>query len=208
MIDLSGIKLQLSIPFGNRYDIPDPAGKFMAKCNIYETPDESYLKDDETNLTIVLQRPYKYSGFLGEDLGGLQFNVGLWRTKNKQTNLFDMNKLEKHLNDYLTKTYSKWNKEADEAGQIFSPDEYNVVKINDVEFLHYNIGYAYGVKERSIYSTAITEDCHLDFSFVYISTIDDGEQWHKMAKMTENQIMESVKIELTNSANIAKNAAT
>jgi hypothetical protein len=202
-IDLSGTKLHLSIPYGNRSDIPEPAGKLIDKCNIYELTGNS-LSTDNDNKALILQRPYKYTGFLGQNIGSLTFSIHLLCCKNANTNLFDAENLKRFLAGSYKLLLDKWNKEADEFAQILAPDKYTTSLLNNLDFVHYTVANAEDMFTWFSYATSITEDCCLEFVFDCASTIDKSAAWYKMAKDLEALIMNSVRIELTESAKLAK----
>lgn len=193
-IKLSGAELAFMMPDGNRTDIPEPQGSFVESVNIYQST------SNENNSTLLVNRNFNYTGFLGENLGSVEFVVLLRRIDNKDINLFDTEAFKAQLQNRLEASINEFNIEADESSQMYFSGNVEAQLINQISFIQYSTSQFDETLITSGYACPVTDDCYLDFSFRHGSVRDKNEHWHKLSQALEQKIMHSVKLDLTDSA--------
>jgi len=184
---LSGNAFSVHLPYGNCFDIPNPAGTFHHNRDIYNH--ESLNKQSEASL-LIADRPYKYSGFMGENLGRIRFLVQSHLIQNPQLDLLKPDNLKSHIENVEKKSCDEWNETADETAQIHPPSQYENRIINNRPFTTYETSSI--STERNYYATAISHNCYLTIEFIYTVAQDSDEPWFSSARELENTIIQTV----------------
>jgi hypothetical protein len=190
--DLSGIPLKFSIPPGNSPESLDKQFDTIQRINIYETDINSYPNADSR---LLLSRWFVYKGFLGQNLGSFQLSLNLYYVNN-DLDLRNTDILKMYLHEYLTNRCARWNLDTDENAQIHPPESFAKDSINGINYLKYFTSNQHFLANPSFFVTAINDNAYLEFSFRFLSVIDENSKWFKMAKDLEMQIMMSVSIKL------------
>jgi len=206
-INLSGTYVQIALPPGNCFDIPNPDGKVIENINVYDPDFYDEQKNEPATRIEVADRFFNFNGFLGQDIGTLHFCANAYRLNKNNINLFNIHDFQKHLKDHVSRYCERFNtKINNEQLKFTSNDDFSRETINSLDFIKYSIKTT--AERWQFYTTAITDDCYMEFLFRFYTVRETAEPWYLMARRLEDKVMSSVTVELTESANIAKNAAT
>lgn len=184
--NLSRHRLSLQIPVGNCTDIPNPQGTFDYNAHIF---DHSMINEGIEGSQIIADRSFKYSGFLGENLGRLRFLIQAHLLNDSSVNLTVADQFQDHIKHLNEKISADWNRQADEFAQIQPPSEYNSQPINGASFLDYVIEST--TKVKKLYATPVSHNAYLTFEFSY-TTGGDDDTWKKDAQMLEKAVMGTI----------------
>ncbi len=190
------------MPDGNRTDIPEPQGTFVESVNIYQST------SNENNSALLVSRNFNYTGFLGENLGSVDFVIVLRRINSKDINLFDTKAFKVQLLNQLETSINEFNSEADESSQMYFSGNIESHLINQISYIQYSKSQFDETLTTSGYACPVTDDCYLDFNFRHGTVREKNEAWNMLSQALEMQIMNSVKLELTDSSNKNQSAVT
>lgn len=184
---LSGHELKMAIPYGNCFDIPDPQGEFSHNADVYNY---EHIGDELEAFQLIGKRNYKYTGFIGKNLGRIALIIASHLTRNTPLNLTDIDQLQKHIAKVTATHTETWNKKADEFAQIKAPDQYDKLDINGTTFLKYS--HQSATKNHNHYAAPLSENCYLAINFSYRADNDPEAPWLKCARELETTVMNSV----------------
>jgi hypothetical protein len=189
--NLSGHVLNLELPAGNCFDIPNPQGQLKHNSNIYN---HESLHDKSSTIQIIADRSFKYTGLLGENLGRVRFLMQARLIKDSDVDLTVVDELKKYINNTLDDSFKEWNATADEFAQIEGPEELIERLINANLFIYYEIYSA--TKTRSCYSIAVSHNSFITMEFAYTINRRAEDPWLRVARELEAKVMNSIEVNI------------
>jgi hypothetical protein len=191
VFNLSGHLINLELPSGNCFDIPNPQGKLKHFSNIYN---HESLLDNSSAIKTIADRSFKYMGLLGENLGRVRFLMQARLIKDSDVDLIALDELKKYINNTLDDSIKEWNATADEFAQIEGPEELIERLINTNLFIYYQIYSA--TKTCSCYSIAVSHNSLITIEFTYTINRRAEDPWLMVARELEAKVMNSIEVNL------------
>ncbi|WP_196138806.1 hypothetical protein [Aliikangiella sp. G2MR2-5] len=207
--DLSGNRLSLAVPNGNWKQLPNLQGDIELQTNLYDDSQfNRFKKNDNDTSKIIFDRFYNYSTFMHPNLGTLHLIMQIVRIIKPNINLFSAEQLREEVKARVESICEESNKDQDDEFLLKQPSKnYQLESLGCEEFLTYQINHYSSFDPY--YAIPLTSEHFITFGFHYsVNMKRDGEPpWYLMARNLEKQIMQSVKLELTETFQQEKEAA-
>ncbi len=206
--DLSGNTLTLDVPYGNCSMSPNPEGTILPKTNLYDSEQfERFKKKNWYTTRVIFNRAFTYASFNHPGLGTCRLIAQLVKLDDPQSNLYNSAVLQQEIekrNEYVCDYTNK--DQNDDFSKIYPPKSYELTKIGNEKILSYQINKY--LNSEPYYAIPLTSQHYLTLSFDFISVKSGNEPWYIMARELEKQIINSVKLELTDGFQQEKEAAS
>ncbi|MCW8876066.1 MAG: hypothetical protein OQK51_03320 [Kangiellaceae bacterium] len=199
MFDLSGNKLTLVTPKGNWNQLPAAQGNYVPQTNLF---DQDLFKVwgcvDWSKNRLIFERHYIYGSFNHPIIAGVNLRVYLVKVNLPEVNLFDDEDFKATIENRNLQLSKEFNKNIEDEFLLVNPaKEFEFVNVGENRFMYYeNIDQ---LRSNPVFTIPLTAQHYIAFDFKYDMLRDGEDGWYSLAKDLEKQIIQSVKLELTES---------